>query len=55
MFLQDLLSNFKGHVSPQDPNFETRLEEWWKRIRSAAKKSNLSRYLPEDYKKMQTK
>ncbi|CAM1502086.1 Fc.00g040700.m01.CDS01 [Cosmosporella sp. VM-42] len=52
---EDLLNTFKGYVSPADSNFETCLQEWWKRIRKAAKKSNLSRYLPEDYKKMQTR
>ena len=53
--LQDLLNNFTSFTSQKDPKFEARLQDWWVRIRKAAKKSKLARYLPEDYTKMHTR
>ncbi|PHH69678.1 hypothetical protein CDD83_5650 [Cordyceps sp. RAO-2017] len=52
---EDLLGNFKSYVSPAEPNFPHRLVEWWARIRRAAKKSKMSRHLPEDYSKMKSR
>ncbi|KAJ4263994.1 hypothetical protein NW762_006033 [Fusarium torreyae] len=52
---EDLINKLTTYTSPDDPKFEARLEDWWKRIRHAAKKSKLSRYLPLDYKKMHTR
>ncbi|KAM5346906.1 hypothetical protein ACJ41O_009911 [Fusarium nematophilum] len=52
---EDLLHNFSSFTSPSDPKFESRLESWWKRIRKAAKKSKIGRYLPEEYIKMHTR
>lgn len=47
---EDLLSNFKSssYVSPTDPSYPKRLNEWWQEIREAARKSKMSRHLPED-------
>ncbi|KFA47850.1 hypothetical protein S40293_06409 [Stachybotrys chartarum IBT 40293] len=52
---EDLLHKFSNYTSPTDPGYEAALEEWWKRLRRAAKKSRMRRYLPEDYRKMQTR
>ena len=52
---EDLLHKFSSYVSPADPNFITKLEEWWKRIRKAAKKSKMGRHVPEEWKRMQTR
>ncbi|KAH7271602.1 hypothetical protein FSOLCH5_004475 [Fusarium solani] len=52
---EDLLNNFTSFTSQKDPKFEARLQDWWVRIRKAAKKSKLARYLPEDYTKMHTR
>ncbi|KAJ3526202.1 hypothetical protein NM208_g11301 [Fusarium decemcellulare] len=52
---EDLLHNFTSYTSPQDPKFQARLEDWWVRVRKAAKKSKLARYLPEEYIKMHTR
>ncbi|PFH56506.1 hypothetical protein XA68_16415 [Ophiocordyceps unilateralis] len=52
---ENLLENFKTYVSPDEPNFPHRLAEWWTRIRRAAKKSKMSRYLPDEYSQMRTR
>ncbi|KAF4124499.1 putative amidoligase enzyme [Geosmithia morbida] len=54
---EDLIRNFTSsiYVDSSDPKFQKRMGEWWNRLRKASKKSNLSRYLPEDYDKMKTK
>ncbi|KAM4065285.1 putative amidoligase enzyme [Hirsutella rhossiliensis] len=52
---EDLVETFKAYVSPAEPNFPHRLAEWWVRIRRAAKKSKMSRHLPEEYSKMKTR
>lgn len=52
---EDLLSNIPSYTPPDSPNFETKLLSWWKRIRKAAGKSQLKRYLPEEYEKMHTR
>ncbi|KJZ74833.1 hypothetical protein HIM_05742 [Hirsutella minnesotensis 3608] len=52
---EDLINNFKSYVSPSEPNFPHRLDEWWTRLRRAAKKSKMSRHLPDDYTKMRTR
>jgi hypothetical protein len=54
---QDLLKEFtpSTYVSPSDPKFQKALEDWWKRLRRAARKSRMSRYLPEDYNKMRSR
>ncbi|KAJ6443833.1 3-methylcrotonyl-CoA carboxylase subunit alpha [Purpureocillium lavendulum] len=49
---EDLLENFTTYVSPEEPNFPHRLAEWWVRLRRAAKKSRMSRHLPDDWTKM---
>ncbi|KAF5717998.1 SWIM zinc finger protein [Fusarium globosum] len=52
---EDLLNKLTTYTSPDDPKFQARLEDWWKRIRQAAKQSKLSRYLPLEYIKMHTR
>ncbi|KAJ4148792.1 hypothetical protein NW765_014483 [Fusarium oxysporum] len=52
---EDLLNKLTTYTSPDDPKFQSRLEDWWKRIRQAAKQSKLSRYLPLEYIKMHTR
>ncbi|KAF7553012.1 hypothetical protein G7046_g7228 [Stylonectria norvegica] len=52
---EDLLSTFSSYVPPTDASFEPRIEEWWKRIRRAAKKSKMGRHLPEEYSRMKTR
>ncbi|KFH42724.1 hypothetical protein ACRE_065430 [Hapsidospora chrysogenum ATCC 11550] len=53
----DLLKEFTPsmYVSPSDPKFQKALEDWWKRLRRAARKSRMSRYLPEDFNKMRSR
>ncbi|PHH65265.1 hypothetical protein CDD81_3124 [Ophiocordyceps australis] len=51
-----LIDSPLGHVvAPGQPNFPHRLDEWWTRIRAAAAKSRMSRYLPQDYSKMRSR
>jgi hypothetical protein len=52
---EDLLHKFSSYQSPTDPGFEARLDEWWTRIRKAAKKSKMGRHLPDEWKRMQTR
>ncbi|OAA47030.1 swim zinc finger domain protein [Metarhizium rileyi] len=52
---ENLLRRFQEYVPPSDPRYVGRLEEWWLRIRKAARKSKLSRHLPDDYKKMRSR
>ncbi|KAK4085007.1 hypothetical protein Purlil1_10042 [Purpureocillium lilacinum] len=52
---EDLLDNFSTYVSPAEPNFPHRLAEWWVRLRRAAKKSRMSRHLPDDWTKMKSR
>ncbi|KAI9163214.1 hypothetical protein HJFPF1_04815 [Paramyrothecium foliicola] len=52
---EDLLHKFTTYMPPTDPKFGASLEDWWKRIRKAAKKSRMSRHVPDDWRKMQTR
>ncbi|UNI23996.1 hypothetical protein JDV02_009779 [Purpureocillium takamizusanense] len=52
---ENLLDNFTTYVSPAEPNFPHRLAEWWVRLRRAAKKSRMSRHLPDDWTKMKSR
>ncbi|KHO00181.1 swim zinc finger domain protein [Metarhizium album ARSEF 1941] len=52
---ENLIKRFSEYTPPSDPKYVKRLEEWWIRIRKAARKSHLSRHLPNDYKKMRTR
>ncbi|KAH6888077.1 putative amidoligase [Thelonectria olida] len=52
---EDLINKPPAFVHPTDPNYEKSLLEWWKRLRKAAKKSKVGRYVPEDYKTMHTR
>ncbi|RDA91187.1 hypothetical protein CP533_4811 [Ophiocordyceps camponoti-saundersi (nom. inval.)] len=52
---ENLLEKLKTIVSPDEPNFPHRLAEWWTRIRRAAKKSKMSRHLPDEYWQMRTR
>ncbi|KOS20734.1 hypothetical protein ESCO_004167 [Escovopsis weberi] len=49
---EDLISHFESYTPPTDPKFEIRLDEWWRRIREAAGRSNMSKYLPRTYEEM---
>ncbi|KAK2593282.1 hypothetical protein QQS21_009006 [Conoideocrella luteorostrata] len=49
---ENLLKRFSEYVSPSDPRYTDRLENWWLKVRKAAKKSKMGRHLPEDYRKM---
>ncbi|KAG8408746.1 hypothetical protein J3458_019764 [Metarhizium acridum] len=52
---ENLIKRFTEYIPPSDPRYVKRLEEWWVRIRKAARKSKLSRHLPDDYKRMRTR
>ncbi|KPM45050.1 hypothetical protein AK830_g1433 [Neonectria ditissima] len=52
---EDLINKPPSYTRPGDPNFEPRLQSWWARLRKAAKKSKIGRYLPEDYTRMHTR
>ncbi|EKJ68111.1 hypothetical protein NXS19_005454 [Fusarium pseudograminearum] len=52
---EDLISKFTLFTTSEDPKFQARIESWWKRIRSSAKASKLSRYLPSEYTSMHTR
>ncbi|KAI6782530.1 uncharacterized protein J7T54_003541 [Emericellopsis cladophorae] len=54
---EDLLNKFTAgaYVGAGDDKFGKSVEEWWKRIRRAARKSRLSRYLPEEHAKMKSR
>jgi hypothetical protein len=54
---EDLLNKFTAgaFVDADDEKFGKNVEEWWKRIRRAARKSRLSRYLPEEHTKMKSR
>ncbi|KAF4595199.1 swim zinc finger domain-containing protein [Ophiocordyceps camponoti-floridani] len=53
--LIDAPKTYYLYVSPDDPSFLQRLNEWWTRIRRAAKQSKVSRHLPDDPSQMQTR
>jgi hypothetical protein len=52
---EDLINKFTIFTTSEDPKFQARIESWWKRIRSSAKASKLSRYLPSEYTAMHTR
>ncbi|KAK5991082.1 hypothetical protein PT974_09359 [Cladobotryum mycophilum] len=51
----DLSSTLESYTSSTDPKFEKRLREWWRRIRRAARKPQMSRHLPKSYLDMHTR
>lgn len=55
--LQDLLHTFNSsmYVPTTDSAYEKAITEWWRRVRRAARKSRLSRHLPNEYTAMATK
>ncbi|GAO15456.1 uncharacterized protein UV8b_02212 [Ustilaginoidea virens] len=52
---ENLLKKFTEYIPPSDPRYAKYLDSWWLRIRKAAKKSKLARYLPDDPEKMMTR
>ncbi|KAG6005636.1 hypothetical protein E4U54_000299 [Claviceps lovelessii] len=49
---ENLLKKFSKYTNPSQPEYPERLQKWWKEIKKAAKKSKMSRHLPDEYSKM---
>ncbi|KAG6007352.1 hypothetical protein E4U21_006056 [Claviceps maximensis] len=49
---ENLLKHFSQYTHPSEPEYQERLQKWWTKIKTAAKKSKMSRHLPDDYTKM---
>ncbi|KAG5974800.1 hypothetical protein E4U58_002475 [Claviceps cyperi] len=52
---ENLVRRFSHYIPPKHPEYAERLRKWWKKIRKAAKKSKMGRYLPDEYSKMATR
>lgn len=55
--VQDLLNKFtsSSYTPHSDARYIAALEDWWKKIRKASRKSRMSRHLPDQYAKMRSR